>query len=150
MAPVCDAVAWLPAAVAELKHHERFLALQRLARDRLQLGAVPDAFDCHQDDRRRIRPQHEAREVERIEVRLVAAAGFVTDAEARHLRAPHDGDLAESAAVAHHADIAGLPAGAADGAGGRHREAVDKIDHAVAVGPHDAHAGCARKRHQRA
>ena len=133
---------------AQLQYDYRLFTLQSLQRHRLQFGAILEAFDCHQDDVGGVGAQHETREVERVEVRFIAAARFVAHAQPCHLRAPHHGDLAEPAAVADNADIARLAFGAADSAGGRHREIIDEVDYAVAIGAHDAHAGRARERDQ--
>src|SRR4030081_773524 len=69
-------------------------------------------------------------------------------ATAYSFRAPLQGCRPTPAAVADDTDIAGGAAGAADCAGGGHREVIDEIDYAVAIRPHDAHARRARKFNQ--
>ena len=124
----------------DFQYHQRLFKFGRFLRKAAEFFTAFDAFNREQHDICCFRMQHETREIHRIDIGLVATTRFIADAEAVFHRAPHHIDLAEPAAMAHHADIARRRILPSDRGGGSHREPVDEIHHAVAVGPHKAYA----------
>src|SRR5262249_31520262 len=110
---------------SELEHDDGLLAFGCFTRQIEQLRTVFDALDRHQHYAGRIRAQHEAGEIERVEIGLVADARLVADAQTDIHRSPHHADLTEAAAVADDADITCGRPGAGNGRGGGHGKAVD-------------------------
>ena len=132
---------------AELDEDDRLLALGGQFCEHAQLLAVRNALGDHQHDIGLRIVDHIAREIECIEIGVVAAGHRVIDAEASLLCTPHGTDQSESTALRDDADVAGC-AGLRRSLQRRcigQREVVDEVDDAVAVRPHQAHAGAARE-----
>ena len=125
---------------AKFQDDQRLFQLRGFFRQCAEFVAALDALDRQQHHVGRFRMQHEAREIQRVDVGFVTATRFIADAQAMVHRAPHDSDLPQAAAVAHHRDIARRARLSFHRRGRRHRKAVDKIHDAIAVGAHETNA----------
>ncbi len=133
---------------SELQHDDRLLELRGAFGQRYELVAILHAFERHHHDLRGRRLEHERRKVRCFQVGFVPAAHDVVDPDTGLQCAPHHVDGAEAAALTDDADVAFARQFGRDHAAGRHREAIDEVDHSVAVRAHHAHTAFACKRRE--